>query len=327
MIDRLPPERDARYAHRLGLDALEALYPSAEAALAAGDYGWVARYADTDSEPRGIALILLGNAHGGLGILSRLADPGPRARMFMALGRWLADGRAIDTKELPGGEVVRRLADLAAERPRKVLVLSNLQEGKKKSVSQKGLVELWNQVPGFEVHTAWFFGEEAEIRLSMAQGLAEVPDPGSYDLVIHYQFEHLTPVGLEVFECPVVAVAFDPEPNIAEPAAQYRHYDAIVATSSQTHRELSIIGGPPCFVSLALLSPFPETKIPAGGSDDEIRLAMAAHQTEKSFDLLYSGAISNEDGYYLDKPWRLTRIGRMKDVSKLICDGYLPFDA
>lgn len=289
---------------RLTLEELYRCYSTPEEALVAGDFGWVCRFARSDTRLVGEALVLLGNSAGGLRLLEGCQTT-PRATWCRIWAQSLlgeANSAELDRLEKEHGrnpwtEVLRRHLN---PEPLQVLLVSNTTADRN---------ALWKRTPNIVIKTARYLGGPADCVIDPARPILDAIGRDRCDLVV-LDTLHILPAGLADLKVPIVAFIADLEWNYAAQPAAYDQIDAIFAVSSQVHREMRERFGRPTFVY-----PFWNYY----GFVD-VNSKLLRQHLHRQTDVFYSGRTHHAHGLYPEKPWWLYPILTLPSPYKVVLE-------
>ncbi|EME71556.1 hypothetical protein H261_02806 [Paramagnetospirillum caucaseum] len=300
---------------RLPNDRLEAVHPSLDAAFAAHDYVYVARFGAGRPELRGCALILLGNRLGGEKVLDRHGVDSAFVCLYRAYGAWrdgdeaaakgwIAQGLAL------GGEDGRleRLEALIARKSFRVVFHSDF--GRPERLS--GFFE----VPGVElILTSHMLGDEATSLPMGAPLSSKVPPGPPVDLVLIDDFK-MMPVGLRELGAPVVVNPHDHEWYYEMLDEVMPEVDLVVNLSTWEEIELNRafgVQGTTFFYPLSLK--VPQVSGLKTAFDDK---------RERKCDIVFTGGVTHD--FYRDKRQRIVSLARLDPKFDVrVVEGYLDY--
>lgn len=296
----MSPLRPWRYPSRLSAAQLPRIHLSLEAAFAAHDYTYVARFAETLPELRGCALILLGNRVGGERLLERHQVNSARACFYRAYGAWCdgdAGGAARWLAEAGrlGGDGVKlaRFAELLRRESFRLVLHSDCTRADRLAA----LVGC----PGIEVVLTRQLAGDGPGTLPIGQSLASlVPAGAPIDLVLLDDFK-LPPVGLGDLGAPVVVTLHDPEWTFGFLDEVMPEVDLLIGWGSWEIIELGRAFGKMCATDFYCFD---------GPAVQSRGLAQRFTETDgRTLDLLYTGGITHD--FYRDKRQRVVSLARL----------------
>lgn len=302
-----------RFPIRLPNALIPGIHASLDAAFAAQDHIYVARFGTDRPELRGCSLILIGNRLGGEKVLDRHGIHTAFACLYRAYGawrdghddearRWVAEGLALGGEDERLGRL-SRLMDRHAFR----LVFHT-------DFARSDRLDGFRAIPGVEmVLTSHLIGGP-DHSLPFGRSIATAVPPGApIDLVLVDDFK-MVPVGLRDLGAPVVVNPHDHEWYYEMLEEVMPEVDLVTIGSSWETVELSRAFGVP-----ATIASYPfSLRIPKVTGLKDIFLA----KPDRAHDLVFTGGITHD--FYRDKRQRIVSLAKLdRCFSVRLLDAYL----
>ncbi|KIL99202.1 hypothetical protein CCC_03420 [Paramagnetospirillum magnetotacticum MS-1] len=291
------------------------MHGSLDAAFAAHDYVYVARFGAERPELRGAALILLGNRLGGEIVLDRHGVHSAFACLYRAYGAWRdGDEAAAERWVAEGLELGDETGKL--ERLRALMARQSFRVVFHSDFGRPERLFGFFEVPGVEmILTSHMLGDE-RTTLPMGEPLSSRVPPGlPVDLVLIDDFK-MMPVGLRDFGAPVVVNPHDHEWYYEMLDEVMPEVDLVVNLSTWEEVELNRafgVQGTTFFYPLSLK--VPQVSGLKKAFDD---------RRERECDIVFTGGVTHD--FYRDKRQRIVSLARLDPKFEVrVVEGYLEY--
>ncbi len=301
---------------RLPNALIPGIHASLDAAFAAQDHIYVARFGADRPELRGCSLILIGNRLGGEKVLDHHGIHTAFACLYRAYGawrdghddearRWVAEGLAV------GGEDERlgRLSRLMERKTFRLVFHSDFGRADR--------LNGFLSIPGMEVVLTSHLIGGPERSLPLGQSIVTMVPPGApVDMVLVDDFK-VVPVGLRDLGAPVVVNPHDHEWYYEMLDEIMPEVDLVAAGSSWEVVELARGHGVPATVASYPIS----LRVPKVTGLKDIFLA----KPNRAHDLVFTGGLTHD--FYRDKRQRIVSLAQVdRRFSVRLLDAYLSDD-